>query len=69
MTTEHNEVEHLKKQLFQFADDLEVLHDGYESLQVVCVGSFADAVHVGRIINCLNQQFENLLSELSRFRS
>lgn len=66
MTIENNEAQQAKLQALRLFDDFEDLHLAYEALQVICVGSVADSVHVGRVINVLNYRFESILDELRR---
>lgn len=69
MTTQNNEVQALKKQVFRISDELHLLYGAYEALSVIASGDGGDSSHVGRVVLGLNYRFEALLTELDKLYS
>lgn len=58
------QLEGLKKQAFDLADDLSMLYCAYDGLQVITARCGADAENVCPVLHGLNCRFQELLARL-----
>lgn len=65
MTIQNNEVERLKKQVFNLSCELDSIFDAYESLAYLACIADVDSKNVGVVIVGLNHRLGTLLSDLA----
>lgn len=66
MTTQNNDVQALKSQVFNLSCELDSIFDAYESLAYLACVADVDSKNVGSVLGGLNYRFEVLLVELHK---